>query len=105
MIAKGVYGIKSGDPVVSSGSEIGIVNDIEKFKDDSVLIVLRINDTVNLSDDSKFTITNSSLLGYKIIKVEKGNDSNKFLRNGDTVISILRPDYQLDSLFDAVLNK
>ncbi len=105
MFAKSDFGIEKGDVVMLEDSEIGVVDHIEKITRDSVLFVLEINNQIQLTKDSKFFITNSSLLGDNFMLVNSGKYQDNLIKDGDLVFSILRPNFKLDSLINTVMYK
>lgn len=81
-----VSGLKSGALVDMAGVEIGQVADIHLDNDRQMAIVrLKIEKSVNISDDVIASVKTSGLIGDKFIKLTPGG-SDRMLKSGDMII-------------------
>ena len=76
-----VGGLKSGSSVEIAGVEIGRVEKI-RLVDDEAQAVLRINDGIQLQDDSIASIKTKGLIGEKYIRISPGGSDKIIKPNG-----------------------
>lgn len=80
-----VSGLKTNAKVEMSGVEIGIVSDISIDTERLMAKVsFRINDDIELTDDSIASIRTSGIIGQKFINISSGG-SDTFLKPGDEI--------------------
>ncbi|MBU1195739.1 MAG: outer membrane lipid asymmetry maintenance protein MlaD [Proteobacteria bacterium] len=80
-----VSGLKANARIEMSGVEIGIVSDISIDKERLMAKVsLRINNDIELTDDSIASIRTSGIIGQKFINISSGG-SDTFLKPGDEI--------------------
>lgn len=79
-----VAGLKKGADVEIAGVDVGQVVDVKIDSEDLVAIVtLKINDAIELTDDTIASVRTSGLIGDKFIKLSPGG-SDDLLNDGDT---------------------
>ena len=76
-----VGGLKPGSSVEIAGVEVGRVDKI-RLVDDEAQAVLRINDGVQLQDDSIASIKTKGLIGEKYIRISPGGSDKMIKPNG-----------------------
>ena len=76
-----VGGLKAGSSVEIAGVEVGRVEKI-RLVDDEAQAVLRINDGIQLQDDSIASIKTKGLIGEKYIRISPGGSDKMIKPNG-----------------------
>ncbi len=76
-----VGGLKPGSSVEIAGVEVGRVEKI-RLVDDEAQAVLRINDGIQLQDDSIASIKTKGLIGEKYIRISPGGSDKMIKPNG-----------------------
>ena len=91
-----VDNLEIGGRVLLKGLPVGKVTHLELFGD-SVLVTVKLSDTINIPVESKFIIT-PSLLGNSHIDIEVSNKTT-YLGSKDTVAGSYQKNGVLDNLF------
>lgn len=69
-----VMGLETGDKVMFRGMEVGRVKNI-RAKGDKIICTIKISSDLRLMEDSRFSISDSSLMGGKTLQIIPGNSS------------------------------
>lgn len=78
-----IDGISKGADVKLAGIKIGVVEDIALEGESYYAILkLRINDNIQVPNDSSAIISTSGLIGNKFIKINPGSSDNNFKNGG-----------------------
>jgi len=82
-----VGGLEIGSPVRVSGVRVGEVKKIEIIyeKSPKVFVKLKINPTVKIGKNSRFTIKTLGIIGEKYIEIYPSNEK-EFIKKGETII-------------------
>ncbi len=86
---KDANGLGVGDEVFYSGIKVGTVTDVE-ITDGGVIIYSKIDKITEIPDDSKFIISDYSMIGGKVLSIIPGN-SKKYLKQGALVNGSVNP--------------
>lgn len=83
LTVRNASGIKSGGEVYYRGLEVGAVQETKIVKT-GIMLKLKITRLDSLPADSRFVISNSSLLGGKVVEIIPGK-SNRYIKNGANI--------------------
>jgi phospholipid/cholesterol/gamma-HCH transport system substrate-binding protein len=80
-----INGIMQGSDVVIAGIKIGQVSSMHLDKKTyQAIVALKINDDVNITNDSRASIVSSGIVGNKFIAIEPGSEEVN-LKDGDSI--------------------
>lgn len=71
-----VNGLEVGDKVVFRGMEVGRVRSI-KAKGDAIIVLAGVNSDIALQEGSSFQVTDSGLMGAKVLMISPGDGTAK----------------------------
>ena len=83
MVVEDAAGISSGADIYYKGLKVGSVGDTQ-VSSKGILLELQITKVDSIPDDSRFTISSSSIIGGKSVQIRPGN-SDTYLKDGSTV--------------------
>jgi phospholipid/cholesterol/gamma-HCH transport system substrate-binding protein len=83
MVVEDAAGISSGADIYYKGLKVGSVGDT-RVASKGILLELQITKLDSIPDDSRFTISSSSIIGGKSVQIRPGN-SDTYLKDGSTV--------------------
>ncbi len=97
VLVNNANGISVGDEVFYSGIKVGTITSTD-IASDGIILNAKIERIKKIPVDSKFFITDYSMIGGKILEIDPGT-SNKFIHSGDLVKGNVSP-----GLGDAIKN-
>ncbi|MBI5778132.1 MAG: MCE family protein [Planctomycetes bacterium] len=80
-----VSGLKNGDPVRVLGMEAGTVDRMRILPDNTVKVVLKLSEAIELREDYRITIEESSILGGNFIGIDPGTPGKKVVNMKTTL--------------------
>ncbi|MDR6560586.1 MULTISPECIES: MlaD family protein [unclassified Arcicella] len=89
IIYKDIQGLTPANQVSLSGMKIGQVKEIELLKGDAnkVKVVISIRKDLQLPEGTQAILASDGLLGGKLIRIEMGKFSGKFIEDGGMLVS------------------
>lgn len=89
VIYKDVQGLTAANQVSLSGMKIGQVKAVEliKGKNNQVKVVISIRKDLQLPEGTKAVLASDGLLGGKLIRIEMGKLSGKFIEDGGNLVA------------------
>lgn len=80
-----VSGLKKGDPVRVLGMEAGTVDRMRILPDNTVKVILKLSEPIELREDYRITIEESSILGGNFIGIDPGTPGKKIVNLKSTL--------------------
>ena len=103
VLVNNANGISVGDEVFYSGIKVGTITSTD-IASDGIILNAKIERIKKIPVDSKFFITDYSMIGGKILEIDPGT-SNKFIHSGDLVKGNVKSNNSKNNLIYNINNK